>query len=206
MGFLDRLLGRPQQRPPAPTWPPASAPSSAGRAPGGRPGDDADERAVARYRYLLRTAPPETIEQAHAEAFAQLTPDQRRQVLTDLARDLPAAERSSYDDPRSLARMATRAELRQPGTLERAFGGSRMGGGMGGGMGGMGGFGGIGGGGGGEGGMDAGAPAATTTTTTTTTLTTTVTPTTRATPATARSRPPATSAASAPTTAAARAT
>ena len=33
-----------------------------------------DEQAIARYRYLLRTAPPEAIEQAHAEAFAQLTP------------------------------------------------------------------------------------------------------------------------------------
>src|SRR3954452_1529578 len=91
-----------------------------------------DEQAIERYRYLLRTAPPDQIEQAHAEAFAQLTPDQRRQVLADLARDLPPAERSSDDDPRSLARMATRAELRQPGTLERAFGGSRMGGGVGG--------------------------------------------------------------------------
>ena len=28
-----------------------------------------DEQAVERYRYLLRTAPPETIEEAHAEAF-----------------------------------------------------------------------------------------------------------------------------------------
>jgi hypothetical protein len=29
----------------------------------------ADEQAIARYRYMLKTAPPETIEQAHAEAF-----------------------------------------------------------------------------------------------------------------------------------------
>src|SRR4029453_19468509 len=41
----------------------------------------ADEQAIARYRYMLKTAPPETIEQAHAEAFAQLTPEQRRQGL-----------------------------------------------------------------------------------------------------------------------------
>src|SRR3712207_7066023 len=43
-----------------------------------------DEQAVERYRYLLRTAPPGAIEQAHAEAFAQLTPAQRRLVLEGL--------------------------------------------------------------------------------------------------------------------------
>jgi hypothetical protein len=31
--------------------------------------------------------------------------------------------KSKADDPRSLARMATRAEMRNPGTLERTFGG-----------------------------------------------------------------------------------
>lgn len=81
-----------------------------------------DEAAIERYRYLLRTAPPDMIEQAHAEAFAQLTPDQRRQVLAALADQVPAQERMSGDDPQSLARLATRAELRQPGTLERTFG------------------------------------------------------------------------------------
>jgi hypothetical protein len=82
-----------------------------------------DEQAVARYRYLLRTAPPEQIEQAHAEAFAQLTADQRQQVLAQLAAAVPAAERPRTDDPATLARVATRAEVRHPGTLERALGG-----------------------------------------------------------------------------------
>lgn len=86
-----------------------------------------DEQAIARYRYLLRTAPPEALEQAHAEAFAQLTPEQRRRVLQELSAGLPPAERnaalSAGDSPESLARVATRAELRQPGTMERAFGG-----------------------------------------------------------------------------------
>ena len=87
----------------------------------------ADEQAIARYRYLLRTAPPEAIEQAHAEAFAQLTLEQRRHVLRELSAELPAAERNAAlrggDSPESLARVATRAELREPGTMERAFGG-----------------------------------------------------------------------------------
>src|SRR3954452_4108532 len=114
MGLLDRLFGR---RRPAyeygrehgydtPPPPPASRSD--------------DERAIERYRYLLRTAPPDKIEEAHAEAFTQLTPEQRRQVLEQLA---TSGERPSSADPRTLARAAPRAELRQPGFLERAFGG-----------------------------------------------------------------------------------
>jgi hypothetical protein len=95
-----------------------------------------DEQAVERYRYLLRTAPPETIEEAHAEAFARLTPEQRRTVLQELDSTLTPAERAAgatYDeDPRSLARLATRAEMRQPGTLERTWSGMPAGTGMGG--------------------------------------------------------------------------
>jgi hypothetical protein len=95
-----------------------------------------DEQAVERYRYLLRTAPPETIEEAHAEAFAKLTPEQRRMVLQELDSTLTPAERAAgatYDeDPRSLARLATRAEMRQPGTLERTWSGIPAGAGMGG--------------------------------------------------------------------------
>ena len=74
----------------------------------------------------MRTAPPERIEQAHEEAFAALTPEQRRLALEQLSRQVPD-ERVRGDDPRSLARMATRAELRQPGTVERAFGRGGMG-------------------------------------------------------------------------------
>ncbi|MET0434296.1 MAG: hypothetical protein ABW025_09030, partial [Cellulomonas sp.] len=134
MGFLDRLLGRePRQEQPH-RQPYGARPADA------RPPADPDQAAIERYRYLLRTAPPDAIEQAHAEAFAQLTPEQRRQVLDGLAAEVPPAERATDDDPRSLARMATRAELRQPGTLERSFGraggvSGGLGGGMGGGLG-----------------------------------------------------------------------
>jgi hypothetical protein len=100
-----------------------------GRRLGGR-GDDnretlTDAQAIERYRYMLRTAPPETIEQAHAEAFAQLDDRQRRAVLEELRQATPERERGAArgDDPQTLARLATRAEVRQPGTLERVFGG-----------------------------------------------------------------------------------
>ncbi|MGH3474890.1 MAG: hypothetical protein ACRDOT_08260, partial [Aeromicrobium sp.] len=72
MGFLDRLLGRDQDTPRR-RDPTASD----------------DDRAIERYRYLLQTAPPEQIEQAHEEAFAQLTPEQRREVLEALSTETP---------------------------------------------------------------------------------------------------------------------
>ena len=140
MGFLDKLLGRepagpqatsqgqPSQRQP---YRPQDGDGSAAGGP-----QSTDERAIGRYRYLLRTAPPEAIEKVHAEAFAQLTPEQRSQVLGQLSQDLPEAERPRSDDPQEMARAATRAEMRQPGYLQQSFGRGQMGGGrMGGGMG-----------------------------------------------------------------------
>jgi hypothetical protein len=108
MGLLDRLFGT-ERRATHPPSPPTT-----------------DEQAIQRYRYLLETAPPETIEQAHEEAFAKLTPEQRRLVLAGLAQAAPPAERASIEstplnDTRALARTATRAEIRQPGVLERTL-------------------------------------------------------------------------------------
>ncbi len=85
---------------------------------------------------MVQTAPPETIERAHEEAFSKLTPQQRAQALRELTRVTPEEERPAdghSDDPRSLARLATRAELRQPGTMQRTLGGggTASGGGMG---------------------------------------------------------------------------
>jgi hypothetical protein len=122
MGLLDRLFGRRRQQ----EYPPPAHQSGYGGDYGGHGhGGEVlpDQQAIERYRYLLRTAPPEQIEQAHAEAFEKLTVDQRQQVLAQLAAAVPAAERPRTDDPATLARVATRAEVRQPGTLERALGG-----------------------------------------------------------------------------------
>ena len=82
-----------------------------------------DQQAIERYQYMLRTAPPDDIERAHEEAFERLTPEQRQMVLRGLADQVPPSEMGG-DDPKSLARMATRAEMRQPGTIERTFGGA----------------------------------------------------------------------------------
>ena len=82
-----------------------------------------NQQAIERYRYLLRTAPPGDIERAHEEAFAQLSAEQRAGVLRQLSENVPASEIAG-DDPKSLARAATRAEMREPGTMERTFGGA----------------------------------------------------------------------------------
>jgi hypothetical protein len=124
MGLLDRLLGRGGRDPDDHGY--ESEPSQRGTT-----ASTEDERALERYRYLVRTAPPERIEQAHEEAFAKLTPEQRRLALEQLSRQVPD-ELTRGDDPRSLARLATRAEMRRPGTVERAFGGGMGGMGVGG--------------------------------------------------------------------------
>ncbi len=153
MGLFDRLFGSAGDTPDR-----AAAPTPRGNASGrrdedgryappppiGAPGPAAfgsagveDRQAIERYRYLLRTAPPETVEQVHAEAFGRLTPSQRRQVLEEMSAGLSPAERPAGDDPGTLARAATRAEYRQPGFMERTFGGRSFGSGGGPGFGSM---------------------------------------------------------------------
>src|SRR5262245_50249355 len=125
MGFLERVFGRPEER------------SEVDR-PADRSREvSTDEQAYDRYRNLLRTAPPEAVEEAHAEAFARLTPEQRSEVLKRFGESLPSSElgEARSGDPRALARAATRAEVRDPGFLERTLG--RGGPGMGGGLGGV---------------------------------------------------------------------
>ncbi|WP_163543301.1 hypothetical protein [Occultella kanbiaonis] len=148
MGILDRLFGRDEVQPDQPTQP--GGPMAAGgrqwtapvfrssKDPDSRPtdpqyqqpgtaqhsatGSAEDRRAIERYQYLLRTAPPDQIELAHAEAFASLTHAQRQEIRARLFDVAPAADRPEDDSAQTLARSATRTERRQPGALRRAFG------------------------------------------------------------------------------------
>ena len=125
MGILDRLFGNSEDTAPR------AEPGAWGVRNATAPLNE--QQALERYRYMLRTAPPETLERAHAEAFAKLNPEQRRTLLSELASSAPESERRAVastpiDDPEALGRVATRAELRQPGIMERAMG---AGGGMG---------------------------------------------------------------------------
>ena len=112
MGFFDRLFGSDQ-----PARPSARS---------------ADEIAIERYRYLLKTAPPETIEEVHREAFSKLTPDQRQLLFDGLTENAPAGDAPKSPEPAALAASATRSELRNPGVLERTMAPSAFGGGAGG--------------------------------------------------------------------------
>lgn len=123
MGFLDRIFGGDDDARQAPSVPQ----NTSGRQASTQPPRSEDEIAIERYRYLLRTAPPETIEQVHAEAFAKLTEPQRQQVLADISAGLPPSEQPRSSDPQSMARAATRAEYINPGFMERTLGPQREG-------------------------------------------------------------------------------
>jgi len=110
MGFFDRLFGDDTQQ------------QTAQRGATGNRSDD--EIAVERYRYLLKTAPPEAIEQVHAEAFSKLTPEQRDILFVQLQENAAAGDAPTSKEPQALAVSATRSELRNPGTMERTLGGN----------------------------------------------------------------------------------
>lgn len=113
MGLFDRLFGTDD------SYTQQAAPRRAARSE--------DEIAVERYRYLLRTAPPETIEQVHTEAFSKLTEEQRDLLFRELSDGAPAGEAPRDNAPNTLAAAATRQELRNPGTMERSLTGGGMG-------------------------------------------------------------------------------
>lgn len=82
---------------------------------------DVDDRSVARYRHLLRTAPVESIEQTHVDAFATLGEAQRSELYEQLSRGVGTGERPLSSEPATLARAAVRRERRLPGSLERTL-------------------------------------------------------------------------------------
>tara|TARA_Y100000814_G_scaffold42798_1_gene26773 strand:- start:3742 stop:4305 length:564 start_codon:yes stop_codon:yes gene_type:complete len=108
MGLFERLFGGVEQ-------------SAGSASPSRRSSSTADERAIERYRYLIRTAPPETIEQVHVEAFGKLSDEQRAVIYEELSRGAGTGERPLSSEPATLARAATRAEMRSPGSLESSL-------------------------------------------------------------------------------------
>jgi len=88
---------------------------------GGSSMSAADRQALAKYDYLLQTAPPQQLEQVHRDAFERLTPEQREQVLARLTAESPA-DRPASSSPADLARSATRGEVARPGLMKRVLG------------------------------------------------------------------------------------
>jgi hypothetical protein len=108
-----------------PSHPAAEGPATAPGALAGVWNASLDWPELQRYRYFLWFAPRTAIELAHEDAFAAFTPDEREAVQQALQRRVnpvdqwdPALEGS---DPRTLAFLATRVELRRPGEVERAL-------------------------------------------------------------------------------------
>lgn len=81
------------------------------------------EEALARWRYLVGTAPPEAVSEAHGRALEGLGEVPRAEVLQRLRSGLSALEPGAVVpvDPAVLIRAAARAERRAPGFLERAL-------------------------------------------------------------------------------------
>ena len=82
---------------------------------------ESDDRALLRYRHVLRCAPVESLEQAHSEAFGELAEGHRAAIYEELSRGAGTGERPLSSEPATLARSATRAERRVPGALEQTL-------------------------------------------------------------------------------------
>ena len=106
MGLLDRLLKS----------------RRSADAQDGRP-LTADE-ALARWRFLVGKAPPETLAEAHSGALDALGDGPRTEVLQRLRSGLASLETGVVvpSDPVLVVRAAARAERRVPGFLERTLG------------------------------------------------------------------------------------
>ncbi|GIW06099.1 MAG: hypothetical protein KatS3mg060_0904 [Dehalococcoidia bacterium] len=78
-----------------------------------------------RYRYFLWFASAATIEAAHVQAFDLFRPEDREVAYRALHRRLGSTDQwnpaLAGTDPRTLASLVTRVELRRPGEVERAL-------------------------------------------------------------------------------------
>lgn len=72
-----------------------------------------DEERVVRYTYLVETLPWTVIESAHATAFEDLTPEQRRDLLGRLQTVATDEQRASDADPATLAAVVRTAETEE---------------------------------------------------------------------------------------------
>jgi len=117
-GDGDRSPSRPTSRPNG-----FGTPGPAARHPRHSSQGSSDaSAAVARYAYLLRTAPPEQLERLHREAFERLTPAQREELRVALSQGGPAHGGAHSASAGDLAVAATRVEASRPGALQRILG------------------------------------------------------------------------------------
>lgn len=90
--------------------------SDGGARPGGPAAVDEDP-VVRQYRYLLRSAPADALEAAHAEALAGPASGVRAAVLAAVQEAFVAGGRLSPDRTGAVARLLVRGERRSPGAF-----------------------------------------------------------------------------------------
>ena len=75
---------------------------------------------VRQYRYLLRTAPPDAMEAAHAESLPRLGEADRAAVLAAVQTGLVAGQRLTPEAGPTIAHLVVTGEHRDPGAFLRA--------------------------------------------------------------------------------------
>ena len=80
----------------------------------------AEDPVVRQYRYLLRTAPADAVEAAHAECLPRLSEADRAAVLTAVQTGLVAGQRLTPDAVPKIAHLVVSGEHRDPGAFLRA--------------------------------------------------------------------------------------
>jgi hypothetical protein len=76
-----------------------------------------ESQAVRQYRFLLRTASPEAVEAAHAEALLLLGRSRRTVVLEAVREGLGTGQRQTPEEVLHLAHLITAGERRRPGAF-----------------------------------------------------------------------------------------
>ena len=79
-----------------------------------------EDQSVRQYRFLLRTAPLDALEEAHVEVLAPMPRARRAMVLWAVQDGLVAGLRLQPDDVRPIAHLVTLGERRRPGDFLRA--------------------------------------------------------------------------------------
>lgn len=89
--------------------------------PHGEPANAAEDPVVRQYRYLLRTAPADALEAAHAEAIPRLSGAQQESLLVTLQSSLLVGDRLTVGEHVKIAHLVTVGERRSPGRLLTAL-------------------------------------------------------------------------------------
>lgn len=76
-----------------------------------------EDLAVRQYRFPLRTAPADAMEEAHVEVLSGWAPTRRADVLRGVQTGLVAGLRLSADDTRRIAHLLVLGERRTPGAF-----------------------------------------------------------------------------------------